>query len=104
VDLEIGLWGISGLLVFANDDGGTADPGSVHGFDSFIDLASLSSGLYYVGVSSFPSAQANDFVLGGSGFTTDGYTLNISSGAVPEPTSMMLALFSGLTLALRRRR
>ena len=105
VDLELGLWDTSGLLVANNDDGGILDLGTAHLYDSYIDLASLSSGFYYIGVSQFPSSQANGFDIGGSGFTTtEGYTLNISSGAVPEPTSMMLVLFSGLTLSLRRRR
>ena len=104
VDLEVGLWDIAGNLVVANDDGGLLDPGTVHGYDSYIDLSSAASGLYYVAVSNFPSGQSAGFEIGGAGFTTDSYTLNISSGAIPEPSGLMLSLMAAGGIFSRRRR
>jgi hypothetical protein len=106
-DLELGIWDIQGHLIAANDDGGLLDAGSMVTFgelDPFINISSAPSGLYYIGVSSFPSAQLANFDAGGVGFSGGGYQLNISVGQVPEPTSAVLALLSCLTLSLRRKR
>jgi hypothetical protein len=104
IDLELGIWDSSGNLVAQNDDGGILDSGSVHVYDSFIDLASEAAGLYYVAVSAFPSTQASNFTIGGGGFTTSGYKLHISSGAVPEPSSTLLLGLTSAFLLVRRRR
>jgi hypothetical protein len=104
IDLELGIWSISGILIASNDDRGSLDPGSVHPYDSYINITNLVSGLYYVAVSAYPSSQSNGFVVGGGGFNTPGYTLNISSGVIPEPSSVVLFGLASLGLAVRRRR
>ena len=104
VDLEIGLWDSSGNLVDSNDDHGVLDSGSVHGYDSFIDLPSQATGLYYVAVSAYPSSQTSSFTIGGGGFTTPGYKLHISSGAVPEPSATLMVGLASVVLLVRRRR
>ncbi len=104
VDLEIGVWNVFGALVGSNDDQAIVDPGSEHVFDPFLDFPNQAAGLYYIGVSVFPSGQADNFDIGGTGFTTPSYTLHISSELVPEPTTAGLVLLSGLALLARRTR
>jgi hypothetical protein len=104
IDLELAIWDLSGTLITQNDDGGILDPGTVHGYDSYIDILNQVAGLYYIAVSAYPSGQTSGFNIGGGGFTTSGYTLNISSGAVPEPGAVMLLSLASVMLAFHRRR
>lgn len=109
VDLELAIWDSSGTLISTNDDKNSADPGSVDFLgdynDPFIDVTNLVPGRYFVAVSVFPSAQANNFVVGDTGLATPAYSYNLHiSSAVPEPGSAMLLCLAPLALGVRRRR
>jgi hypothetical protein len=99
-DPTLALYDSSQNLLGYWDDFFPADPGSVHGYDTFANYTFANAGLYYLRVASWSNANA-----------TSDYQLNVSlqspgtAGAVPEPGTwaMMLIGFGALGCALRRR-
>jgi hypothetical protein len=112
MDTMIAVWAADGTLVAYDDDEwnlGAGAGGSVHGYDSFLQLE-LTAGLYVVGVSEYWTTA---LATGGWGRCSnppdlgDTYTLQVSvADPVPEP--MTLTLFGsgllGLGVLRRRRR
>jgi hypothetical protein len=123
-DSLLSLFNSAGTLIAQDDDSSPADLGSAAASDSFLGTIVLSTGTYYIGVSTyqnFPTGAAlypdQKFVrpdgnsTGGIVATSTGgdtywygntsagtgkaYTLNISLSAVPEP-GMLALVISGM--------
>ena len=105
MDTEIAVWTAAGILLASNDDFAiTAGAGgSVHPFDSFIQLT-LAPGTYVVGVAEFNATAVAGGWSAGSNVpdTGDTYTLQVS--VVPEPATLALMGAGLLGLGLSRRR
>lgn len=66
LDSLISLYDSVGTLIGASDDGGVADPGSVHGYDSFLSAVLTNPGLYFVSVGQYPNqdlSPGQDYTL-----------------------------------------
>lgn len=98
-DPEVALWKIDGTYLGENDDGGSLDVGSVHGWDSYLSMSGLSAGWYVVGVASFDAlGQDGGWAPASATIPSPGfYTLHIST-PVPEPEQWLM--FSAGLLAL----
>jgi hypothetical protein len=103
-DIDNGMWDLDswvnlydsvGTLIGVNDDGGVADAGSAHGFDSFMSAVLTNPGLYFVSVGRYPNQDLNP---------GQDYTLHVSladhvgPSAVPVPAAVWLfgSAFAGL--------
>ena len=111
-DTWIGIWN-AGANLLADDDDGGGDPGDIAGvnvggfYNSNISNLSLAAGDYIVGVAGYPSTFLSGGNITGDLIPFGGtYTLVISSGSVPEPSTLAaLSLMScGVGLRSYRRR
>ncbi|OYY94970.1 MAG: hypothetical protein B7Y41_05275 [Hydrogenophilales bacterium 28-61-23] len=111
-DAEIAIWKINPdntfTLLAENDDYSpiTAGAGgSVHAYDSFIQLDNVTAGRYVVGVATYSSvADDTGWIAGSSTLIAADrqYTLEISAVPEPETWAMLVAGIGLISLQLRR--
>ena len=111
-DAEIAIWKINGdsslTLLAENDDYypiSAGDGGSIHEYDSFIQLDNAQAGRYVVGVATYSSEADHDGWVSGSTMIDAGkqYTLQVAVVPEPETWAMLLAGLGLVGLQLRRR-
>jgi hypothetical protein len=87
LDSWVNLYNSAGALIGASDDGGVNDPGSVHGYDSFLSAVLTNPGLYYLSVGRYYDSDLNP---------GQDYTLHVSlenhvnPSNVPVPAAVWL--------------